>query len=97
MGKPPDYRVVYCVPGTSRWVSIGSGWKNKKDDNIGIVLDALPIGFDGKLLIAINEYKNEPKKPFKRPTKGKTSEESVEEGIPVGSEQEVPDVPSGVP
>jgi len=95
MGKPPDYRVVYKVPGTERWVSIGSGWKNRKDDNIGIVLDALPLGFDGKLLIAVNEYKNEPKKAFKRPTKSK--EESVEEGVAVEPGQEVPNLPPTVP
>jgi hypothetical protein len=74
-GRRPDYRVLYSVPGEGgqkRWVVVGAGWVNDKDDNIGLVVDAIPVNFNGRLLVAKNNDDNrrDPDEILGTPKKG---------------------------
>ena len=54
MSTPTHFKILYSIEngrgeGKTRWVRVGTGFPNKI--GIGLVLDAIPVNFDGKLLL----------------------------------------------
>lgn len=51
-GQAPDYRISYVREerGQRRWVPCGAAWKHDDGDGFSIMLDALPLNFNGELV-----------------------------------------------
>ena len=53
-GQQPNYRVSYVKDdgrGNKRWVPVGAAWVHKDAKGFTLVIDAVPVNFNGELVL----------------------------------------------
>ena len=53
-GNAPDYVISYVKEeprGAKRWIRVGAAWKHQNGDGLSLVIDAVPVEFNGELVL----------------------------------------------